>query len=961
MATQIVNKINYNGKVYKLQDSDALPLAGGNVTGPVNFNDTVTMQQASVENLVITGNASSSNNLQVNTINGVAVGANPRFTDTTYNIATASTNGLMSKEDKQFMDTLQIGGRNLLNETERKVFENVSSPFEVSYPLSLYAQDKNAFRVQDEIFTISFDYIVSNIGGVVTVKINDLDEVLLDIGNKYGNVINQNITVTKAIYRQTFKITQEQANSINTSLKIVFSNLASNSTITIENVKLEYGNVATDYTPSPEELGWEPQLVAPEGDKVQYQGEEVSFNISNKPNVYIQEFKRAGGTSGASDENSWQGMDTYGKYLFRSKKNGTVYVYDLTEDHQNLSIIDSFQLGSYRTAGKTVDAWGLTFNEHNHAGVLCFTDKKFNNSDEFPLLLVSDGCGSGTKGIEGQGFCYIQRIQRTGNNFTSTTVGVIQLRWIKGTEADYNDATRGLTTYFFFPWCQWHYYNGCIYSFGHKRRGTGVVTKKFNEHVLTRWHPDILTLINKNATNSNQAKITRFFQETYTTNGTSVSMIDNQWKIEYAWDYLDGCRFYDDKIIATYGHGTWLFPNKVVIFSLASTTAIATIDLSKNPASSAKIMEGCIIYNNKIYLGYSGDSMLYLLSFVKNKTDKVANPISIATPTTNGLMSIADKTMLDTMSASYVLNPNLQPPVLAVDPAISVFRTIGILGDSYSSGSFYFPVPVSGEHPNGYSNQLGPNKYTSDRYTTSWGKQLGRISGRDNGKNVMIYAKGGWTAKKWYQDTNGTGRSWGKFDRDMQPKNSTGTEGGRAKDLYIIAFGINDYREIVEKTGQNVDLTYKWGDSTDITRYSNITDSNNDFYYLKAPNTFFGVYNKIIRNIKKWTPDSIIVILSYLRYEQGFETARDVTNRQLVNIANTFNNAGEYVVYIDVNGDPFFNSDFYKKKAYINHHPTVIGHAGMATAIARLIGKAMREQPEKFLTLGKIDDPDYIT
>jgi len=99
----------------------------------------------------------------------------------------------------------------------------------------------------------------------------------------------------------------------------------------------------------------------------------------------------------------------------------------------------------------------------------------------------------------------------------------------------------------------------------------------------------------------------------------------------------------------------------------------------------------------------------------------------------------------------------------------------------------------------------------------------------------------------------------------MQPKN--GTEGGKAKDLYIIAFGINDYREIVEKSGQNVDLTYDWGDPTDITNYSNITDSTSNFYYLKAPNTFFGVYNKIIRNIKRWTPDSIIIILSYLKYE----------------------------------------------------------------------------------------------
>lgn len=71
MATYITDKIEFNNNVYKLQDSDALPLAGGNVTGPVNFGNTVTMEQVSVGDLVITGNASSTNNLQVNTINGI--------------------------------------------------------------------------------------------------------------------------------------------------------------------------------------------------------------------------------------------------------------------------------------------------------------------------------------------------------------------------------------------------------------------------------------------------------------------------------------------------------------------------------------------------------------------------------------------------------------------------------------------------------------------------------------------------------------------------------------------------------------------------------------------------------------------------------------------------------------------------------------------------------------------------
>lgn len=87
MATYTTDKIEFGGNVYKLQDSDALPLAGGNVTGPVSFGDSVTMEEASVGDIIITGNASVTNNLQVNTINGVAVGNNPVFTDTTYTAA----------------------------------------------------------------------------------------------------------------------------------------------------------------------------------------------------------------------------------------------------------------------------------------------------------------------------------------------------------------------------------------------------------------------------------------------------------------------------------------------------------------------------------------------------------------------------------------------------------------------------------------------------------------------------------------------------------------------------------------------------------------------------------------------------------------------------------------------------------------------------------------------------------
>ena len=90
MATYTTDKIEFGGNIYKLQDSDALPLTGGSVTGPVNFGDSVTMEEASVGDLIITGNASSTNNFQMNTLNGVEVGNNPAFTDT---VTTVTTSG----------------------------------------------------------------------------------------------------------------------------------------------------------------------------------------------------------------------------------------------------------------------------------------------------------------------------------------------------------------------------------------------------------------------------------------------------------------------------------------------------------------------------------------------------------------------------------------------------------------------------------------------------------------------------------------------------------------------------------------------------------------------------------------------------------------------------------------------------------------------------------------------------
>lgn len=71
-----------NNVTYDLKDNGALQLTGGQVTGPVTFGDSVSIDDLTAGQLVVTGEASFTNNIQANTINGVTVGTSPKFTDT---------------------------------------------------------------------------------------------------------------------------------------------------------------------------------------------------------------------------------------------------------------------------------------------------------------------------------------------------------------------------------------------------------------------------------------------------------------------------------------------------------------------------------------------------------------------------------------------------------------------------------------------------------------------------------------------------------------------------------------------------------------------------------------------------------------------------------------------------------------------------------------------------------------
>ena len=89
-----------------------LKLSGGNVTGAVTFGSSVSIDELTAGDLVVNGNASFTNNIQANTINGVAVGTSPKFTDSevsTLTLASGSTAGTALTYGGKF--TLTVGSK----------------------------------------------------------------------------------------------------------------------------------------------------------------------------------------------------------------------------------------------------------------------------------------------------------------------------------------------------------------------------------------------------------------------------------------------------------------------------------------------------------------------------------------------------------------------------------------------------------------------------------------------------------------------------------------------------------------------------------------------------------------------------------------------------------------------------------------------------------------------------------
>ena len=157
--------------------------------------------------------------------------------------------------------------------------------------------------------------------------------------------------------------------------------------------------------------------------------------------------------------------------------------------------------------------------------------------------------------------------------------------------------------------------------------------------------------------------------------------------------------------------------------------------------------------------------------------------------------------------------PNPNNPLSVVNKTagmLSIFHTVGCIGDSLASGESAY-------------KDGGTTKYV-DLYDFSWGQCLARLTGN----TYFNFSRGGLTTKTWMEQENGAG---------FGPNNIHAFDGNHDCDAYFIGLGQND---------KNASMTV--GTTADI----NLSD------YTQNADTYCGNYGKIIQRIQELQPKAPI-------------------------------------------------------------------------------------------------------
>ena len=220
---------------------------------------------------------------------------------------------------------------------------------------------------------------------------------------------------------------------------------------------------------------------------------------------------------------------------------------------------------------------------------------------------------------------------------------------------------------------------------------------------------------------------------------------------------------------------------------------------------------------------------------------------------------------------------------------MAIFRTVGFIGDSLSSGEFE-------------SLDSEGNRGFHDYYEYSWGQYIAR----KNGLKAYNFSKGGMTAKKYVESFADENRFW-------NPQ--------YACQAYVIALGVND--------ANNFDA----GD---------IGDENEG-----GKDTFAHYYLSIIKRLKTIQPRAkffLVTIPNYHSDKEGKDERMDSYRKLLKKICDNYENC--YLVDLFTYGPKY--DDKFKNRFFLYGHMNAEGYIFTANMVDSYIDYIIRHNPEEF-------------
>lgn len=238
-----------------------------------------------------------------------------------------------------------------------------------------------------------------------------------------------------------------------------------------------------------------------------------------------------------------------------------------------------------------------------------------------------------------------------------------------------------------------------------------------------------------------------------------------------------------------------------------------------------------------------------------------------------------------------------------------IFRSIGSIGDSLSSGEFEVLDDAG-------------NKSYHDCFDFSWGQYLARMAGT----TVINMSRGGMTAKEY---CTSFGEKHDYFNKE------------KACGAYIIALGVNDV----------CNMHMEIGSVSDINR------ENPSVH----PDTFAGWYGELLLRYREISPGAKFFIVSIPREIVG---ENDEWHDSIAEVHTFYNELAEafdntYLIDLYEYG-PVYDEEF-KKEFFMIGHMNPMGYMLTAKMFASYIDYIIRHNPKEFELAGMIPAQYHCT